>query len=104
MANLKGSKTEKNLKDAFAGARLDGTVTVHGSLLHLHFETTSAIRSYRDTNPQSRLLAGFHGAALREGVSFSPEGLLSISTPMTEDVIDELGERLSRAARRVGHG
>lgn len=77
----------------------DAVVTSSGSLVH--FDTGPAIRRYKDTNLGSEKLARFHHAALEEGVFLASRGLLNLSTAMDDAVVDDVGDRLARAAARL---
>jgi glutamate-1-semialdehyde 2,1-aminomutase len=79
----------------------EAVVTSVGSLIQVHFGTGPEIRCYRDTNMQSETLTRFHLASLEEGVYFASRGLLNLSTAMDEATVDEIADRLGRAAARL---
>jgi glutamate-1-semialdehyde 2,1-aminomutase len=99
--NHLGDLLAEGLRGALERSGLGAGVTSVGSLVHLHFEAGEAIRTFRDVNLNSEVLARLHIAALNEGVYFAPRGLLNISTPMSESVVEDAVSRLERAAARV---
>ena len=71
-----------------------------GSLLNIHLNE-GPIRCYRDVargKPWARLL---HLALLNEGLFPAGRGLMSISTPMDEALVDEIVEAIRRAVLAV---
>ncbi|MGH3042447.1 MAG: aspartate aminotransferase family protein [Gaiellaceae bacterium] len=96
--NALGSRLARRLSETIPEA----VITSCGSLIQLHFETGHEIRRYRDTNIASETLARFHHAALAEGVMIASRGLLNLSTAMDEAVVDDVADRLARAASRIG--
>lgn len=99
--NSLGELFADHLRQQFGSSGLDVCVTNVGSLVHLHLEAGDQLRTFRDVNLHSRLLAQLHLAALNEGVYFAPRGLLNVSTAMDEAVIEQAARALGRAARRV---
>jgi glutamate-1-semialdehyde 2,1-aminomutase len=79
----------------------DAVITNCGSLLQIHFGTGAEIHRYRDTNMASETLARFHHAALAEGVMIASRGLLNLSTAMNETVVEDIADRLARAANTI---
>jgi glutamate-1-semialdehyde 2,1-aminomutase len=96
-----GRRLADGLRRGFRSAGLDGGVTVYGSFLHLHFDSPPSIRSFDDVNLASPRLAQLHRACLNERVYLAPRGMLNLSTAMDDAVVDELVERMARAAARV---
>jgi glutamate-1-semialdehyde 2,1-aminomutase len=100
-----GSRIRSGFDEAFLRARIDGRTTGMGSLLKIHF-TTRAIRDYQTATPSpaatlrmNRLMTGL----LNEGVLIAPNGLLALSTPMSDADIDEVIRAFERALSRVDH-
>jgi glutamate-1-semialdehyde 2,1-aminomutase len=96
-----GERLAKGLRQGFRSAGLEGGVTVYGSFLHLHFESPASIRSFDDVNLASTQLAKMHLACLNERVYMAPRGMLNLSTAIDDGVVDELVDRMTRAAARV---
>jgi glutamate-1-semialdehyde 2,1-aminomutase len=96
-----GQRLADGLRGGFERAGLDGGVTVYGSFLHLHFDSPASIGSFDDVNLASPRLAQMHLACLNERVYLAPRGMLNLSTAMDDGVVDELVERMTRAAARV---
>jgi glutamate-1-semialdehyde aminotransferase len=96
-----GERLAEGLRRGFRSAGVDGGVTAYGSFLHLHFDSPASIRSFDDVNLASPRLAQMHRACLNEGVYLAPRGMLNLSTAMDDGVVDELVERMTRAAARV---
>jgi glutamate-1-semialdehyde 2,1-aminomutase len=99
--NAMGERLAEGLRRGFRSAGVDGGVTAYGSFLHLHFDSPASIRSFDDVNLASPGLARMHRACLNEGVYLAPRGMLNLSTAMDDGVVDELVERMTRAAARV---
>jgi glutamate-1-semialdehyde 2,1-aminomutase len=99
--NAMGERLAEGLRRGFRSAGVDGGVTAYGSFLHLHFDSPVSIRSFDDVNLASPGLAQMHRACLNEGVYLAPRGMLNLSTAMDDGVVDELVERMTRAAARV---
>ena len=81
--NALGDRLAAGLREQLAATDLDVELTHVGSLLNLRGDST--------------VVSHLHRAALREGVYMAPRGMLCISTPMDEGVIDEALVRLQRA-------
>jgi glutamate-1-semialdehyde 2,1-aminomutase len=96
-----GRRLADGLRRGFQRVGLDCGVTAYGSFLHLHFESPASIRSFDDVNLASPRLAQMHLACLNERVYLAPRGMLNLSTAMDDGVVDELVERMTRAAARV---
>ena len=69
-----------------------------GSVLALHF-TSGPVRNYRDvTRADRKLLRRFVMGMLNEGVFLAPRGMMALSTPMTEDDLDDVVRAVDRVA------
>ncbi len=78
-----GHALETGLRDAVAAMGFPAEVRRAGSILHI----------------DSPLMPSIHKSALEQGVFIAPRGQMSISTPMTEDVISQAMDRLEKALR-----
>ncbi len=103
--NALGERLADGLRRSLAERpNLHGIVNNCGSLLHVNFGTQGEVRKFSDLNTDSPVAAGFHLAALDEGVYFAPRGFMNTSTAMDEQTIDDVLEACSRAMERVaGH-
>jgi glutamate-1-semialdehyde 2,1-aminomutase len=98
-----GSRMRSGFDEAFQRARIEGRTTGMGSLLKIHF-TARAIRDYQTATPDpaaahcmTQLMTGL----LNEGVLIAPNGLLALSTPMSDADIDEVIQAFERALSKV---
>jgi glutamate-1-semialdehyde aminotransferase len=78
-----GHALQTGLRDAVAAMGFPAEVRRAGSILHI----------------DSPLMTSIHKSALEQGVFIAPRGQMSISTPMTEDVISQSMDRLEEALR-----
>lgn len=85
--NALGDRLARGARAAAAAAELPLTVSSYGSLVN-----------YRGPVP---LLQRVHRAALGDGLYIAPRGMMNVSTPMTEDVIDAVIETLGRTLQIV---
>ena len=99
--NALGSRFAEGLRALFEGTGIEGQVTQCGSLLQIHLEVAGPVHSFRDINPGSAFLKRLHRAALEQGIFFAGRGLICISTPMDETVIDEALEAMAKAVATV---
>lgn len=78
-----------------------GSVVGAGSLLKVHFteRTVTDYRSAYGTVDETRRLAQFSRALLNRGVIIAPNGLMALSTPMTDRDIDEISAAIDAAIR-----
>jgi glutamate-1-semialdehyde 2,1-aminomutase len=95
--NELGGRLADGLRSEIATNASEAVVTRDGSLVQIHFETGSEVRSGSDLNPSSAALAHFHLAALNSGVFVAPRGEFNVTTAMDEVLIDETVERLGQA-------
>ena len=98
-----GSRIRSGFDEAFLRARIEGRTTGMGSLLKIHF-TMRAIRDYQTARPDpaaahrmSQLMTGL----LNEGVLIAPNGLLALSTPMSDADVDEVIRAFERALSKL---
>src|SRR5262249_24107388 len=99
-----GDRLRQDMADAFAESGMEGQVSGLGSLLrvHLHGRPLSDYRSsFADAAGKARM-AVFHRLMLEEGVLVAPSGLMSLSTPMTDEDIAAIGGAFRRALARFG--
>ena len=100
--NALGERLADGLRSFLAERpELHGVVNSCGSLVHVNFTTEGEVRNYSDLNLDSPAAAGFHLAAIDEGVYFAPRGFMNTSTAMDERVIDDVLKACSRAIVRL---
>jgi glutamate-1-semialdehyde 2,1-aminomutase len=85
--NALGDRLAAGLREQLAATDLDVMLTQAGSLLNLRGAPA--------------VVSQLHRAALEEGLYIAPRGMLCISTPMDEGVVDEALVRLQRAVERA---
>jgi glutamate-1-semialdehyde 2,1-aminomutase len=98
-----GSRIRAGFDEAFLRARIEGRTTGMGSLLKIHF-TMRPIRDYQTATPEpaaAHRMAQLMTALLNEGVLIAPNGLLALSTPMSDADIDEVIRAFERALSKV---
>lgn len=98
-----GDKVRSGIDRALAKNGMTGRTTGMGSLLRVHF-TAGPIRDYRSAYPrpdEARKLANFHCALLNRGVIAASNGLMALSTVMTEDDVKEVIAACESALRDV---
>ncbi len=102
--NRLGDRLAAGLRGLLAAGDVPGVVTSCGSLVQLHLGRTDPVRTHRDVEAGHPLLAAAHRAALRNGLFFAPRGLLCLSTPMDDAVVDDVLERFAATLAAVaGH-
>jgi glutamate-1-semialdehyde 2,1-aminomutase len=89
----------QGLLDGAAGVGLPLTVNHLGSLLNVFFMAQPPETTWARTDQD--LLARFHLAALNHGLFFAHRGFFSLSTVMTDAVIDEAIARAQAAMKDV---
>jgi glutamate-1-semialdehyde 2,1-aminomutase len=99
-----GSTVREGINAAFARRRMAGVCVGMGSLLKVHF-THRPVTDYRSVYPDAeagRRLATFHRALLDRGILAAANGLFALSTPMTDEDIEQIigtvDEALAEAA------
>jgi glutamate-1-semialdehyde 2,1-aminomutase len=83
--NALGDRLAAGLQQQLSSADSDLVLTHVGSLMNVRGDEVALTR--------------LHAAALDEGVYMAPRGMLCISTPMDEPLIDEVLDRMERAIR-----
>lgn len=87
-----GERARTGIDRAFRDSGIEGQTTGRGSLLKIHF-TAEPITSYRTAQPDAEAaskLARLNIELLNRGVVMASYGLMALSTPMTDDDIDEV--------------
>lgn len=76
------------------------SIRSQGSIANVYFTETLSEPSYAP-RPDARQMADFHRAALAAGVYLSPRGMICTATSLTEDLVEEVLERLGRAFAEI---
>jgi glutamate-1-semialdehyde 2,1-aminomutase len=87
-----GSAVRSGIDDAFRRHGVPGGTVGLGSLLKVHF-ADRPVRDYRSaylTDAEAKRQAAFHRALINRGVLSAPNGLMALSTPMTDADIDAI--------------
>ena len=98
-----GDRVRAGIDRAFEKTGITGRATGMGSLLRVHF-TDRPIRDYRSAYAkpdEARKLAAFHRALINHGILAANNGLMALSTPMTDADADEIVDACERALRDV---
>jgi glutamate-1-semialdehyde 2,1-aminomutase len=98
-----GDKVRAGIDRAFENVGMIGRTTGMGSLLRVHF-TDRTIRDYRSAYArpdEARKLAAFHRALINRGIVAANNGLMALSTTMTEADADEIVAACEAALRDV---
>jgi glutamate-1-semialdehyde 2,1-aminomutase len=98
-----GDKVRAGIDRAFEKTGMIGHTTGMGSLLRVHF-TDRPIRDYRsayERPSEARNLAAFHRALINCGILAANNGLMALSTPMTDGDADEIVGACEAALRNV---
>ncbi|MDD6221744.1 MAG: aspartate aminotransferase family protein [Lachnospiraceae bacterium] len=85
-------RLEMKLTKAFEETGIEGCVTRSGSLMNYHFSDvvpTDYLSACKDRKEPLRIM---HLELLKRGFFLAPRGTIALSTPMTELVIDGLGD------------
>jgi glutamate-1-semialdehyde 2,1-aminomutase len=96
-----GERMRDGINAIFRDQRVAGGAVGLGSLLRIHF-SARPVRDYRSaymTETESRRFAAFRRALLNAGVIICGNGLMALSTPMTDDDIDAVLTGISAALR-----
>jgi glutamate-1-semialdehyde 2,1-aminomutase len=94
-----GKAVRSGIDDAFRRHGVPGGTVGLGSLLKVHF-ADHPVRDYRSaylTETEAKRQAGFHRALINHGVLSAPNGLMALSTPMTDADIDAIVTAASAA-------
>ena len=87
-----GNAVRSGIDAAFRKCGLPGSTVGLGSLLQIHF-ADHPVRDYRSaylTPPEARRQSAFHRARLNRGVLAAGNGLMALSTPMTDADVDAI--------------
>jgi glutamate-1-semialdehyde 2,1-aminomutase len=98
-----GNAVRAGIDDAFRKHGVPGGTVGLGSLLKVHF-ADHPVRDYRSaylTDAETRCQSAFHRALLNHGVLAAPNGLVALSTPMTDADIDAIVTTASDALAEV---
>lgn len=96
-----GDRLAVGLRQSFDRHGVAAVVNVCGSLLHTHVGRSEPVAAWEDVWLGHPHLAAFHRLALEEGVYMAPRGLIALSTPMDEDLIDLTVAKLDKAIERL---
>ena len=81
-------RLQTGMEDGIRAAGMEGCVTRAGSLLNYHF-VKGVPRNYTEVTLENKELCRIiHLEMLRRGIFLAPRGLIALSTPMDETVID----------------
>ncbi len=98
-----GARVREGINDAFRRHGVPGGAVGHGSLLKIHF-TERRVRDYRSaclTAEQTERQTAFSRSLLNRGVLAPGNGLMALSTPMTDDDVATIIEAISGALADV---
>jgi glutamate-1-semialdehyde 2,1-aminomutase len=96
--NAAGETLRTELREVFAAHELAVQIVGMGSILAVHF-SERPVRNYRDVaKADGELLRRFFIGMLNEGVFLAPRGMMALSTPMTEDDLEQVVRAADAAA------
>jgi glutamate-1-semialdehyde 2,1-aminomutase len=98
-----GNAVRSSIDDAFRKSGVPGNTVGLGSLLQIHF-ADRPVRDYRSaylTAPETRRQSAFHRALLNRGVLAAGNGLMALSTPMTDADVETIVAAASGALAEV---
>lgn len=99
--NALGDQLRTGLVSALHGRGLPGVATGYGSMVGLHL-VEGHVRNYRDSaRGNATFKRALHLALLLEGVFAAPRLMFCISTPMTNEIVDDIVARFGRALDRT---
>ncbi|MEY8353159.1 aspartate aminotransferase family protein [Lachnospiraceae bacterium 54-53] len=90
-------RLEGHIRKAFMTAQTDGCVTRAGSLMNYHFMKEEPEDYASGAKDDKELFKIMHLEMLMRGVFLAPRGMIALSTPMTEPVIDEIGMKFEES-------
>ena len=96
-----GEAVRMGIDEEMRRHRVPGGTVGMGSLLKMHF-TDRPVRDYRSalmTPTEAARQAAFCRALLNEGVLMAPNGLMALSTPMTDADVETIVGAVSAALR-----
>lgn len=94
-----GDAVRSEINEAFRRQNIPGGAVGLGSLLKIHF-TDKPVRDYRSaymSDAESRQLAAFNLNLLNNGILVASYGLMALSTPMTDDDVQEIVSAVSNS-------
>ena len=100
-----GKAVRDGVAASFARLGIEGSVVGEGSLLKVHF-TSQPVTDYRSAYPseaEEARLAKFNIALLNRGVIAAPNGLMALSTPMSDGDITAILEAVDGAIAEAGN-
>ena len=98
-----GGAVRTGIDEAFRKHGVPGSTVGLGSLLKVHF-ADHPVRDYRSaylTDAEAKRQSAFHRALINHGVLSAPNGLMALSTPMTDADIDAIVTAASAALADV---
>jgi glutamate-1-semialdehyde 2,1-aminomutase len=98
-----GSAVRSGIDEAFRKHGVPGGTVGLGSLLKVHF-ADHPVRDYRSawlTDAETKRQSAFHRALINRGVLAAPNGLMALSTPMTDADIEAIVAAASGALADV---
>jgi glutamate-1-semialdehyde 2,1-aminomutase len=98
-----GSAVRSGIDDAFRKHGVPGGTVGLGSLLKIHF-ADHPVRDYRSaylTDAETRRQSAFHRALINRGVLAAPNGLMALSTPMSDADIEAIVAAASGALAEI---
>jgi glutamate-1-semialdehyde 2,1-aminomutase len=99
--NALGDRLRAGISGLLAERGLPGVTTGYGSMVGVHL-VDGPVRNYRDgARGNATFKRALHLALLLEGVFAAPRLMCCISTPMTDQVVDDILARFGRALDRT---
>jgi glutamate-1-semialdehyde 2,1-aminomutase len=98
-----GSAVRSGIDDAFRKHGVPGGTVGLGSLLKIHF-ADHPVRDYRSaylTDAETKRQSAFHRALINRGVLAAPNGLMALSTPMSDADIEAIVAAVSDALAEI---
>lgn len=96
-----GARLGAGLQASFDRHGVAAFVSVCGSLLHTHLGRSEPVTSWDDVWLGNPALDHFHRLALEEGIYMAPRGLIALSTPMDDEIIDIALSKFDLAVQRL---
>lgn len=82
-------RLQAGIEEAFKNNGISGCVTRAGSLMNYHFSDIIPYDYITSLHDNKEMLKLVHLGLLKRGVFVAPRGTIALSTPMTEEIIDE---------------
>ena len=98
-----GERLRQGLESAFLAAGIRGLATGIGSLINVHFGELgmSSVVGTAEPTASDQMLRLLHLELLNRGIHIGTRGIFTISTPMTESLIDETLEAFAGALEEL---